>query len=243
MYHCFGFMYWLHHVCAVPCRGQKKMLGPLGLELQMDVSCHVGAGNLTQIVFVSDGFQYPSLGLCLCCDYNMYLGVCVLIFLYGVLQASCTWVCISFLGFGEFSSMILLETLTVSFSMIFLSFFMPQIQRFSFLIVQKKAPHVPFIHILKFPVDLYWVFQFFVLQPWYLFSTGSTQSLGDALHWSFTWLTEFFISSIIPIWVLFSKSIFLLNFIPCLGLASLSHSALCLCFLGIWSYFHWVSGA
>lgn len=57
------------------------MLGPLGLELQMDVSCHVSAGNLTQIVFVSDGFQYPSLGLCfLCCDYNMYLGVCFLIF-------------------------------------------------------------------------------------------------------------------------------------------------------------------
>lgn len=236
-------MYGLHHVCAVPCRGQKKMLGPLGLELQMDVSCHVSVGNLTQIVFVSDGFQYPFLGLCFwCCDYNTFLGVCFLIFFNMVFckHLAPKLVYLS-LGLGNFLLWFYWKHSLCLLAWYSSPFFMPQIQRFSFLIVQKKAPHVPFIHILKFPVDLYCVFQFFVLQPWYLFSTGSTQSLGDALHWGFTWLTEFFISSIIPIWVFISKSIFLLNFISMSWIGFfISFSSL---FLGIWSYFHWVAGA
>ena len=38
----------LQHVCAVSAKGdQKRALYPLGLELQIIVNCHGGAGNRT----------------------------------------------------------------------------------------------------------------------------------------------------------------------------------------------------
>ena len=37
----------VHHVCAVPTETRRGQWIPLGLELQMVVSGHVGAGNQT----------------------------------------------------------------------------------------------------------------------------------------------------------------------------------------------------
>ena len=46
----------MHSVCVpVACRGQKRALDPSELELQVVVSCHVGAGNGTQVLCKSNG--------------------------------------------------------------------------------------------------------------------------------------------------------------------------------------------
>lgn len=39
------------HVLAVPLRGQKGASGPLELELWTVVSCHVGSGNQTWVLW------------------------------------------------------------------------------------------------------------------------------------------------------------------------------------------------
>ena len=40
---CMGICVSVHHICTVPTKAQKKMFDPLGLELLMVVSQHVGA--------------------------------------------------------------------------------------------------------------------------------------------------------------------------------------------------------
>lgn len=41
----FVCMYTCAPQVSIALRGQEKVLGPLELDLQMVVSCHVGAGN------------------------------------------------------------------------------------------------------------------------------------------------------------------------------------------------------
>lgn len=45
VYECLVWMYIHSSVCMEHTKSQKRILGPLELELQMLVSCHVGAGN------------------------------------------------------------------------------------------------------------------------------------------------------------------------------------------------------
>ena len=55
MYECYASMYVCTlHVCSAS-GGQKRTSDPLELELQMFVSCHVGAGN--EIWFICKGSQ------------------------------------------------------------------------------------------------------------------------------------------------------------------------------------------
>lgn len=44
VYGCFAYVYIAYHMCAVPV-GQKRVLMPWGLALQVVVSHLVGAGN------------------------------------------------------------------------------------------------------------------------------------------------------------------------------------------------------
>jgi hypothetical protein len=49
------------YVCNATCMlwGEKKVLDPFQLELQMTVSCHVGDGNRTQILRESSQCPIP----------------------------------------------------------------------------------------------------------------------------------------------------------------------------------------
>jgi hypothetical protein len=42
---------YAHHVTVGACRGQEKPPDLLGLEVKMVVSCHVDAGNQTQVIW------------------------------------------------------------------------------------------------------------------------------------------------------------------------------------------------
>ena len=50
MYECIASLHVGMPVLCNACRGQKEVLDPLELELWMVVSCHVGAGNRTQVL-------------------------------------------------------------------------------------------------------------------------------------------------------------------------------------------------
>ena len=53
MYGCFASCVSLCHTCVRCAGGQEKTLDSLELELQLVVSCHVGARNQTQVLWKS----------------------------------------------------------------------------------------------------------------------------------------------------------------------------------------------
>lgn len=61
----FVCMYTYVPQVSIALRGQEKVLGPLELDLQMVVSCHVGAGNWTRVLWKSavDAPNYWAISL------------------------------------------------------------------------------------------------------------------------------------------------------------------------------------
>lgn len=59
------FLLLFYYVCGCSaymrmpsdCRGQKQILGALGLEFQMIVGCHVGTGNRTKVLWKNSQFS------------------------------------------------------------------------------------------------------------------------------------------------------------------------------------------
>jgi hypothetical protein len=61
-------------VCSVVCRGQKRELYLLELELQVVVCCHVGAGNQTQALCKDTSALATELSLQSCGQSSIITG-------------------------------------------------------------------------------------------------------------------------------------------------------------------------